>query len=95
MLFFTKLKFFFKRNKQFVGTDEFGNRYYKFMVNNIEKRLVLYNKKADPTTIPARWHIWLHYTDSKIPQSLSTYKNKHCPNLTGTKHAYHPHFFNI
>ncbi|KJV69241.1 NADH-ubiquinone oxidoreductase subunit NDUFA12 family protein [Candidatus Neoehrlichia procyonis] len=95
MLFFNKLRFFIRRKKQIIGTDEFGNVYYKITVNNVEKRLVLYNKKVDPTTVPAEWHIWLHYTDCKYPPSLTICNHKHCPNLTGTKYAYHPHFFNI
>ncbi|WDM85274.1 NADH-ubiquinone oxidoreductase subunit NDUFA12 family protein [Ehrlichia sp. JZT12] len=88
MPFFSNLQFMIRKNKKLVGTDILGNRYYRSTTNNYEKRWVVYCGPADPTKIPASWHIWLHYTDSNVPTHS---ENIHLPNLTGTKYAYHPH----
>ncbi|WP_395878187.1 NADH-ubiquinone oxidoreductase subunit NDUFA12 family protein [Ehrlichia muris] len=87
MQFLRNLQFLIKRNKKLIGKDILGNSYYITIANGIEKRWVIYNGKADPTKIPALWHMWLHYTDNQVPKSP---KNLHFPNLTGTRYAYHP-----
>ncbi|ABD44517.1 hypothetical protein ECHHL_0890 [Ehrlichia chaffeensis str. Heartland] len=87
MKLFLNLQFLVKRNKKLVGKDILGNRYYITTANGIEKRWVIYNGKADPTKVPAPWHIWLHYADNQVPKSS---QSLHLPNLTGTQYAYHP-----
>ena len=80
----------------FVGTDEFGNKYYcnsKNFKSESAKRWVMYKGEIEASKIPPHWHAWLHkYID--IPQL--DYKHKydwqknHKPNMTGTKEAYFP-----
>lgn len=75
-----------------VGEDEFGNRYYQAKKGT--KRWVIYNGPADPTTIPAGWHGWMHYR-TELPPTEERYaprpwQKPHLPNLTGTAAAYRP-----
>lgn len=85
-------------NGVFVGTDEFGNRYYrskKLGPNGRERRMVMYaGGLADTTTIPAGWHGWMHYRtdvppteDKYVPYS---WERTRTPNLTGSAAAYRP-----
>ena len=57
-----------------VGTDEFGNVYYKTRKPNDyigkygkERRWVIYKGKSEASKIPASWHGWIHYTFDEIP----------------------------
>ncbi len=85
-------KFLIKRPSQKVGTDEFGNCYYKNKKNG--KRHVIYQGLAEASKIPAQWHGWIHYTTDIIPVKVNTHKASwqkiHIPNLTGTKNSYSP-----
>ncbi|MGN7661344.1 MAG: NADH-ubiquinone oxidoreductase subunit NDUFA12 family protein [Anaplasma sp.] len=72
-----------------VHVDNFGNRYYAAVLRGKEHRWVIYGRGADPSTVTARCHLWLHYTSDELPPAKG--KRKHIPNLTGTAHAYHPH----
>ncbi len=85
------------RRAEFIGKDEYGNRYYQERKKSLEgrkRRFVLYNGYAEASTIPAKWHGWLHYTFDQPPtkQKLVTKKweKEHRPNLTGTRFAYSP-----
>jgi NADH:ubiquinone oxidoreductase subunit len=80
-----------------VGTDQFGNRYFKEKrtpKNRREKRWVIYHGKAEASKIPAQWHGWMHYTFDKPPTERTVlhypWEKQHQPNLTGTKGAYAP-----
>lgn len=87
-----------------VGTDEFGNRYYrsKRLIDgknigraNTERRWVIYNGMAEPSKIPPYWHGWLHYISDDVPdeedqQLPYRWSKAHLPHLTGTKLAYYP-----
>ncbi|WP_225307931.1 NADH-ubiquinone oxidoreductase subunit NDUFA12 family protein [Anaplasma marginale] len=75
--------------KRCVHVDSFGNRYYSAMVRGRERRWVVYGGKADPSTVAARFHLWLHYTSEDLPPAKGN--RQHIPNLTGTPDAYHPH----
>src|SRR5262245_18168971 len=87
---------------QLVGSDAFGNRYYRRRVNTKlgtdkrakEKRRVIFKGKAEPSKVPAEWHGWLHYTHDKPPTERTmrhyNWEKPHLPNLTGTKGAYVP-----
>lgn len=83
-------------NGQFVGEDEFGNRYFHERVipkSRRRSRWVMYKGKAEASKVPPQWHRWLHYAADKPPQSNKrTYEweSAHLPNLTGTVHAYMP-----
>ncbi|MDB1135337.1 NADH-ubiquinone oxidoreductase subunit NDUFA12 family protein [Candidatus Anaplasma sp. TIGMIC] len=87
--FFQKLKFFIRNRARCVYTDNFGNSYYSRVVRGKEQRWVTYGGRADPSTVPARCHLWLHYTcDEILPECGGSV---HVPNMTGTDNAYHPH----
>lgn len=88
---------------QLVGTDQFGNRYYKkkgaahgesgaYDKRKREKRWVIYKGKAEPSKVPAEWHGWLHYTlDAPlVSRPHQPWEKEHLPNLTGTENAYLP-----
>jgi NADH:ubiquinone oxidoreductase subunit len=83
-----------------VGEDEFGNRYYRARGGKVdptllfERRWVIYNGYAEPTTVPPAWHGWLHHTvDTPPTESAYTprpWQKPHRANLTGTPGAYRP-----
>ena len=84
-----KLNFFIKNRARCVHKDSVGNSYYSQVIGGKERRWVVYGGKADPSTIPAGCHIWLHYTgDEILPENCKTSR---VPNPTGTSRAYHPH----
>ncbi len=88
----SKISIRFSCNK--VGFDEFGNQYFetKKPHNSKKKRYVIYKGIAEPSKIPAHWHLWLHYTNDKKPDNVKKYfwQKTHLPNLTGTKLAHFP-----
>lgn len=79
-----------------VGTDPFGNRYYRERrrpAGRREKRWVLYAGDPEASKVPAEWHAWLHYTVDEVPPAgrpRAPWQKSHVPNLTGTTHAYRP-----
>jgi NADH:ubiquinone oxidoreductase subunit len=89
---------------ELVGTDRFGNRYYrernfrprergagKF---SRERRWVIYNGEVEASKVPPEWHGWLHHSfdGPPGPDDLRRYpwQKEHQPNMTGTPFAYHP-----
>ena len=80
------------RKGEFVGEDEFGNRYYK--ERNGERRWVIYKDLADASKVPADWHGWLHHTVDTPPTDMGyrpkSWQRPHMPNMTGTAKAYRP-----
>ena len=89
---------------ELVGTDQFGNRYYREKGKptlqrgggrkSREKRWVLYNGTPEASKVPAMWHAWLHHTIDAVPTDAGKkrypWEKDHVPNLTGTPLAYHP-----
>ena len=89
---------------ELVGTDQFGNRYFREKGKRTfqrgggrqsrEKRWVLYNGKAEASKVPPMWHAWLHHTIDEAPADAGAkrypWQKEHLPNLTGTPHAYRP-----
>ncbi len=81
---------------EFVGKDDFGNRYFqerKAPQGRRRKRWALYAGAAEPSTIPAEWHAWLHYTTAeplRRDQQEKPWQREHVRNLTGTNAAYLP-----
>jgi NADH:ubiquinone oxidoreductase subunit len=85
---------------EFVGTDEFGNRYYRTRGGKIdptlgfERRWVIYNGLAEASKVPPLWHGWLHQTVDVPPPLDKTkphpWEKPHRPNLTGTPYAHRP-----
>jgi len=85
-------RFYTWRAGEFVGNDEYGNRYYRRKKGN--RRWVIYNGEAEASRIPAAWHGWMHHR-TNVPPPEDTYKphpweKPHIPNLTGTPAAYRP-----
>ncbi len=83
---FFKTLFFGK----FVGTDEFGNKYYK---NKKDDRWVIYANDVEATKITSDWFLWIHHTVNEIPSSSSKkhiWQKKHSQNLSGSSQAYKP-----
>lgn len=82
-------------NGELVGTDSFGNRYYRersAAKGSRAKRWVRFKGRVESSKVPAEWHAWLHYTSAE-PLSLDQSKGwhqEHLPNLTGTELAYLP-----
>jgi NADH:ubiquinone oxidoreductase subunit len=88
------------RNGERVGSDEFGNVYYRTRGGKIdpglgfERRWVIYASEAEASKIPPGWHGWMHHRTDVAPTD-ETYKAwpweaPHEENLTGTPRAYHP-----
>jgi NADH:ubiquinone oxidoreductase subunit len=89
---------------ELVGTDQFGNRYYREKARrelsrgggrrSREKRWVLYRGEPEATKVPALWHAWLHHTMDQVPDNSAgkrySWEKQHLPNLTGTPAAYRP-----
>jgi NADH:ubiquinone oxidoreductase subunit len=85
-----------------VGSDAFGNRYYRRRGrgelqrgggrDSREQRWVLYRGLPEGSKVPPEWHAWLHHTIDEVPQPRSRHpwEKEHQPNLTGTPLAYHP-----
>ena len=83
---------------EFVGEDEFGNRYYRTRGGKIdpnlgfERRWVIYNGEPEGSKVPSEWHAWLHHMVDEVPQARPrhAWEKPHQPNMTGTPEAYHP-----
>ena len=83
-----------------VGTDEFGNRYFRTKggkvdpVLGVERRWVIYKDVAEATMIPPGWYGWMHHLrDEPEPEQNYTpreWEKPHQPNRTGTAEAYRP-----
>jgi NADH:ubiquinone oxidoreductase subunit len=90
-------RFYTWRKGERVGTDEYGNIYYRAKDashNEGERRWVIYNGEAEASMVPQGWYGWLHHTSDEVP-SENSYKPReweqpHEPNLTGTPKAYRP-----
>jgi NADH:ubiquinone oxidoreductase subunit len=88
---------------ELVGTDQFGNRYYREKGKTSfkrgggrfsrEKRWVIYQGVAEGSKVPPLWHAWLHHTTDNVPDARRRrypWEKEHEPNLTGTPLAYRP-----
>ena len=74
---------------KYVGSDEYGNKYYKSKKN---ERWVIYSKNIEATKITSDWYLWIHHTIDKILIKRKKYKwqKKHLENQTGTKNSFKP-----
>ncbi len=89
--------FALKKRAEFVGKDEFGNKYYeerKITYDGRKRRWVIYKGYADASKVPPDWHGWLHHLydqrPSEDPLPKKDYEKPYQPNLTGTPWAWHP-----
>lgn len=83
-------RFWTWRKGEFVGEDEFGNRYYR--ERNGNRRWVVYNGLVEASAIPPGWHGWIHHRVDAPPGPYQPrdWEKPHEPNLTGTAMAYRP-----
>ncbi|MEO0784611.1 MAG: NADH:ubiquinone oxidoreductase subunit NDUFA12 [Pseudomonadota bacterium] len=88
-----------KRRSNFVGEDDFGNKYYQDRkashgTKNFHRRYVVYKGLAEPSKVPAEWHGWLHHAvdtpPTEAPLPRQSWEKDHKPNLTGTLLASKP-----
>ena len=92
--------FFTKRHGELVGTDEFGNVYYRAIAGKIdpalgfERRWVIYPGYSEASTVPPGWYGWLHHTTDVAPPDetyvAKDWQKPHQPNMTGTPYAWRP-----
>ncbi|MGY8992692.1 MAG: NADH:ubiquinone oxidoreductase subunit NDUFA12 [Rhodospirillales bacterium] len=82
---------------ELIGTDEFGNRYYRSGKSPLwgrDRRWVMYKGLPEASMVPPEWHSWLHHTTaSPLTESaiqVRSWQKEHVPNLSGTPDAYHP-----
>jgi len=87
-----------------VGSDEFGNRYFRAKPKRAltrgggffsrERRWVIYSGVPEASRVPAMWHAWLHHSSNDVPPVGGVVKRpwqkEHLPNQTGTALAYYP-----
>lgn len=85
-------RFFTWRKGVGVGTDEYGNAYYRSADD--AKRWVVYNGTVEATRVPPGWIGWLNRTFDETPLESGyvprDWEKPHLPNLTGTPYAYRP-----
>jgi NADH:ubiquinone oxidoreductase subunit len=82
---------------ELVGSDQFGNRYYRdrrTKGQKRERRWVIYNGEVEASRVPPEWHAWLHRTVFEPPTVIAPvvkpWQKPHLPNLTGSAQAYRP-----
>lgn len=92
-----QIKVFTWRHGELVGTDPFGNRYYRSKRperGRSERRWVLYKGTREPSKIPPEWYGWMHYTlDAPLGAASAFHQpwvKAYEPNLTGTPETYLP-----
>lgn len=80
-----------------VGSDEFGNRYFRASEHykgQGERRFVIYAHRSEASTVPPLWHSWLHHQQDLPPTEQTLvqreWQKPHMPNMTGTPLAYRP-----
>ena len=58
---------------EFVGEDEFGNKYYRTRGGaidpclGVQRRWVIFNGEAEASKIPPGWHGWMHQRTDVAP----------------------------
>ncbi len=77
---------------ELVGSDEFGNQYYRHKGG--DRRWVIYHGGVEASRVPPEWHAWLHRMVAKPPSEepmlTRPWEKAHRPNATGTDQAYLP-----
>ena len=76
----------------FVGSDEYGNNYFKS--SDGKKRWINYKGICDASTISPSWYSWLHKTTNKVPSlekdNLSKRNIEDNYTITEKSKKYHP-----
>ena len=85
-------RFYTWRKGEFVGEDEFGNRYYTERGGS--RRWIIYSGLVEASHVPPSWHGWMHHTVDTPPTEddyvTREWEKPHQPNLTGSAGAYRP-----
>ena len=85
-------RFYTWRKGEFIGEDEFGNRYYR--ERGGWRRWVVYDGEAEASRVPPGWRGWLTYTTDVAPSQEEyrphAWEMPYQPNMTGTGAAYRP-----
>ena len=89
-----------RQKGQLVGTDQFGNQYYRAADHMIdpsigpERRWVVYNGEAEASRVPPGWRGWLAHTHDIPPTEQNwvprEWEKPYAPNMTGSPDAYRP-----
>ncbi len=87
-----------RRHGEFVGEDQFGNRYYRKPgidpALGFERRWVIYNGMSEASMTPPGWNGWLHQTVDTPPSEEQytphPWEEPHIGNPTGTPAAIRP-----
>jgi len=93
-----QIRFLTWRRGELVGTDRFGNKYYRAKNSRAgmrERRWVLYNGEPEASKVPPEWHAWLHHSAKEpLPEGQSPYhkawQQEWKPNPSGSAQAYRP-----
>lgn len=78
-------RFLVSRQGEFVGEDQFGNKYYR--QRNGDRRWVIYNGEAEASRVPPGWHGWLAGRVDTAPSEeeyrMRDWEKPHLANTTG------------
>ena len=91
-------KIFIIFTSRYVGSDEFGNKYYERSPHlnhfNRNSRFVVYNGIIEASKVPPQWFTWLHHQQETKPKNAKkptyTWQQPYQLNSTGTKFATFP-----
>ncbi len=85
-------KIYITLTSKFIGTDEFGNKYYESRLVkdslNDYARYVIYSGINEPSKVPPLWNMWIRHLSDEAPSNdskLYKWQRSFVPNLTGTK----------
>ena len=90
--------FYTWRKGEPVGTDAYGNRYYRAksaIPDSIpERRWVIYKGYSEASQIGPGWHGWMHHRVDTPPtdadMQMRDWQKPHVENVTGSAAAYRP-----
>ncbi len=89
----TRFKLFLLR-ANFVGVDEYRNRYYETNHKDYlgrKRRVCIYSGIVEASKIPSHWHNWMHYSSNvEVQYKRQFWMKSHVPNVTGTQYAFQP-----
>ncbi len=85
-------RFYTWRKGEFVGQDQYGNRYYRAksaIPDSIpERRWVIYSGYSEASQVPPGWHGWIHHRVDNPPKDGDyrprEWEKPHHENFTGT-----------
>lgn len=93
-----QIRFLTWRRGELVGSDRFGNSYYRARNDRQgmrERRWVMYVGEPEASKVPPEWHAWLHHSaDKPLPEGNGPHhkpwQQEWRPNPSGSAQAYRP-----